>query len=921
MQQRFILIVFFALLFAAPIDMAFNATFEIGGIVSAQEYGQTDDEVASPFAISSKEKEQLLDKAEEALKWFKTLSQFDLDNLTPTAYREHILPLEAMQAAAILKENGQSRVSRQLRDIFPYFKASKEECFEISERLGNEVLESFKEDKELTKGTDSATLVQQGTKEFLDKGFNSAERFALIDPPETVPDLMKAINLLAVSGRPMLVRYYLAKLLEAESEPKDFADLIQQYGSRSLMRIASNKNFAPQGTEAVSKIFDEARKYWQDSDTVSDALDTLEPGAIANLAKGKPLPEETRDALQALWRGNRVSARQLIDLIADSDDDEEVAELLAALLSLGGDVKDALAEIVRAESAKPDNPKFLANAARGLIASILPQESFLLYPLIFSKSTDIPDEVRQAAETAVRMKTDRKPTLDEAISTLYTRAADYSERNRGLKVDSDGYVRFWNWDEKDKKPKYVRMLIPSAYRLFAYRYARTAWQISPEDGEVHPALRRFYLAMLFDRAAYLNGRDISFDPESAGIQTELDELGALSPAELEKLLGESLDNKRHAAAQIATILLGRQLAGKPDVAKKFLNSKDAKPRTLVRAVASPDRRVRFAALETLMSLKPDAPYPGSSHIAEALDWFARADGRRLLVSAYPKVDEAAKRAGFFIESGYQSLIATTGKQAMQLAAQSPDVELLLYDTKCRQPIAAQLVQEMRIDNRTHDIPIAVLSDDEKILDSAPNLRSDMRKDDMQRIDRLSSDNPFKLSIAMVYPPVIDDNTGRRLLNDLFDRTGAEPVPPDLRLEQARKALGWLKEIVEAAKDGPKIYQFENFDELLHDALYSDVRLDQGLELASVVDSATAQAGIYEVVASNVYPMEIREKAADSFERNIKHFGIRLRGKQVQRLYDCYNASSGTSEKTQELLARMIDLIEDKVFSDEKNSDK
>lgn len=865
-----------------------------------------DDDVASPYAVTPEEKEKLLEKAEEALIWFRSLARETRSGIPSAGYRKKIQPMELMQAAAMLKKMDKTDVSRMLREMLPFLQPSSEECFEIVERLGDETLESFLEEKEILTGdtVDAPTRLRQGARRFLRESLTPAEKMALMDGPKSAAELVDAIDLLAVSSKPMLVRYYLRKLLDIETTPEECGKIVRKIGSRRLMQIAGNEHFAPQGEKAISKIFQEAQKHWSDSETVSGALD-----AWKGPDRSGRISEESKESLHALWRGQRVSSSQLIDRLAETDDDKDADELIAVLLSIGGDVKEALSESLRS-----DRPTLLRHAARGLDVVASEREAFLFYPILYSTSETVSDELRKQVEQAVVRRLGRKPTLDEAVATLGLRADDYFTKNRALRADPDGYVRFWNWDETEKKPKYIRMLVPAAYRLFAYRYALQAQRIASPESDRYAAVRRRYLTTLFERTGHLNGLDEPLDEKIAA----LDEVTAdLEVPQLERILIESLKNEHFAAARVAVTLLGKR-----GDAKELLSSGDGRPRPIVQATAAPDRRVRFAAADAIMSLEPDFPYPGSSLIPEALAWFSRADGRRILVSAHPKQSAAAKTAGYFIACGYKGDLAVTGREAMRLAAATPDVEMLVVDLRCSEPSVPDLVQAMRNDNRTHDIPIAVLSDSSTVLDDAERRQSLHTLPTMQKIERSGPDNPFGVSLSQVYARIVSDEGARWVETDLFEKTGAEPVSPEVRLEQARQALDRLKKIQQAVADGgPEIYRIENLDDIISDALRSDVRLISGLELAASVRSSKAQGAIYDIVADVMYPLDIREKAVEAFTQSVKRFGILLRGKQVQRLYDRYNAGETELKETQELLGRVLDLIEDTVFGEEERKDE
>ncbi len=849
--------------------------------------------MAAPWAVTAAEKEQLLDRAEAMLVWYRSMER-EQRHATPAArFRQQMSPLEIMQAAAILQEKDQGDMSRMVREMLPYFHVTPMECFEIAERLGEATLESFAENKELLDGetVDSVTRIRQEAGKFLEESLLTVEKMALIDEPADKPwgayDLMKAIDVLTVAGRPVLVRHYLNQFLATEAEPEEFARIAEKIGSRRIMQLASNKNFAPQGGQAAAKIYAEAKKHWTDEGILEEALEDW-----AGFDDAGNLTPESAAALRVLWKGERLSIPQMIEKLGTIESEKEADELAVAILSFSPDAKEALVASLQSE-----NSTLVAHAARGL--AMTTNETWPLYPSLFG-SSKLSDGQRDEIKKILERRGQKIPEPPEAAATLFARAKDYYDKNRPLKSDADGMVSFWTWNAAEQKVEYVEMTVPEAYRYFAWNYARQAWQIHPK----HSQIRELYLATIFDRAAHSNGLDkpVTPDNKEIGDVTELIDIKLL-----ERILAQSGKDDHDGTATVAAVLLGRLGS-----TEELLVSDDGRPRILVQATAAKNRRVRFAALEAVMSLKPDTPFPGSSLIAEALTWFAHADGRRVLVSAHPKQTDAAKTAGFFIESGYSGELASNSRDAMQKAVASPDVEMLVIDLACTNPPVPIIVQEMRNDARTHDVPIAVLTDKEKALDSAIDGRS---LPTMEKVDLLSSDNPFAVSLSKIYPRIVSSESAKWVNEDLLQKTGTAPVPPELRLEQAQKSLDWIREIVERQQDGPKVFHFENLSDIVAGALRSDVRLQQGLELAVAVKSAGMQAAIYEIVASNVYPMELREKAAAAFEQSIDKFGVLLRGRQVQRLYDRYNGSEAEDQAVQKLLSRMIDVLETKTFEE------
>jgi hypothetical protein len=999
------------------------------GSVSAQESGENELS-ATPFAVTADEKIQLLEKIRETLKWFYTLDVADRQRLPVKHFRAKISPLELMQAAALLKQKEQPDMSRMVREILPYLEPTLLECFEIQERLGVETLNSFQEEREILSGienkTDSTTRIKDGATRFLKEALNPAEKIALYREPQTPAEMMKAVDVLATTGRPTVIRYYLRKFLDANAKPNEYAQIAESLGSRKLLQIANNKNFEPHGKEVIAKIIAEAKKFWQNDDVVAESLERW---------KNQENPQNDKP-LHALWKGNNLSLAQLIEKLGEIQDENEIDRLLAVILSFSTNGREGLAAALNS-----NNPALLFNAAHGLAQSVHDNESFLLYPALFAPSPLSNEQRQQIAETP-RSRPLNLPDPENAAHELLKRANDYFEKKRSLNADFDGYVRFWNWNEKEQKVKYIRMKLPAAYRFFACRYAEQAYRIMPEIREI----QRLYLTTLFERTAYLNGLDTplnqknNFNTHSGKISDDAGELSgdadepsgnndkpsgdndkpsgdndkpsndsdkpsndsdkpsndsdkpsgdadklsgdadkpsgdadklsgdadkpsgdADKPSNdadklsdnaekpknlttdfnqssadvgetpmfhlnkivaqiepqpqkqrslLEEVLQFAIRKEHYAAAQVAAQMLGR--LNDQDVLQPAANGK---PSPLIQAVMAKDRRVRFAALEAVMNLQPAAPYSGSGFVAETLVWFSRSDGQRILISAHPKLANAAKTAGFFISSGYRGELAQTCRTAMQCAAETPDTELIVVDRITSEPSVAELVQEIRNDPRTADIPVAVLSDNEIILESSPNFQN---RPEMQKIDQLHPNAPFTVSLSQTYPYVVNEDAAKWVHNDLFTKTGIEHVPPAIRLEQARKSLGWIKTILEKNQNGRKIYHFEDLEDTVLRALRSGGRIEEGLELAAVVKSNAMQAAIGETAANALFPIELRQKAANAFKKSIDNFGILLRGQQVQRLYDRYNAGESEPKESQKLLESLIDLVEEKFNKKENN---
>ena len=157
----------------------------------------------------------------------------------------------------------------------------------------------------------------------------------------------------------------------------------------------------------------------------------------------------------------------------------------------------------------------------------------------------------------------------------------------------DGRVELWRWNAEKRRCE-VRTGTPEdAARAMAARWASNASLGLFGNREI----RLLCLAALLDDAAYTNGLDKPLDERSRTIAKQY------APKVLDETLAYAMAQHHPAAAAAAARLLGE--IGKAD---ELLYQGD-KLAPLVRAVQSPDRRLRMAALEAIVKLRPTKPFP------------------------------------------------------------------------------------------------------------------------------------------------------------------------------------------------------------------------------------------------------------------------------------------------------------------------
>jgi hypothetical protein len=315
-----------------------------------------------------------------------------------------------------------------------------------------------------------------------------------------------------------------------------------------------------------------------------------------------------------------------------------------------------------------------------------------------------------------------------------------------------------------------------------------------------------------------------------------------------------------------------------------------------------------------MQLNPSVPYQGSSFVSDMLVWFARAEGQKTVVIVHPKFSEASRFAGYFIPIGYASELAVTCRKGFLLAAETPDVELVVVDSFVHDQSVSEFVRVLRKDNRTYNIPVAIYSGEPqrkpKIYQANQNA---IELQLMQQTDRIQPNASFVTSLSQTYTRPDNDAATQLIEADLMRKTSTIIVPTEIRIDQAKKSLKWIKQTIIDAQIKQKIYHYENINELVLRAIHSTTHITEGLEIATEIKSATMQLAIFNTAADATLPITIRQQAANFFETSIKKHGILIRGKQILTLYDRYNSSEFETKDSQDLLSKIIDIIEEKAI--------
>lgn len=674
--------------------------------------------------------------------------------------------------------------------------------------------------------------------------------------PSTPAQLARAANVLAELGRPDLGRQLLQKLLEAKPNDEQLGALAEEFGSAMFLSMAGRAEMRPEAEQLADAVLAVVNRSLRDPARIAGLIGQLQDAS----------PEARLKALTGLREARWAAVGPLLGVLADASRGAEQASVRAVLAEMGSDATGPLLGLLEAS-----DPKLVAQAIRAL-AEAGTQEAVIYLLRPYSLETGDP-AVRAAAGAALKARVGRTPTRTEAVRLLTERARAYFARRQPIKAGVDGRVELWRWDEDSRQCVSKSYPADEASAVMAARLARDAYALAGAD----PQIRRLYLAATLDAAAYEAGLD---QPLPRGEGTAMAEAAALGAEVIEDLLEHAIAADHVPAATAAARILGR--IGTADA----LLRQGTQPAVLVRATWHADRRLRMAATDAVIRLQPARSFPGSSHVAEALAFFAASSGARRALVAGPSTEDSRRLAGMLAAAGYQVDTAVTGRELGRLAVASPDYELALIDAAIERPTIDLLLKELRKDCRSGTLRVGLIARDGFL----PRARHVARSD------------PAALAFSR---PHSDESFARQLeqLTALAPRAFVDLA------ERQRQAAEALDRLAEVSRPGEKLYDVGRTQNAVLAALYTPGLGSKAAAVLGNLGNAESQRALVELASRWTQPLEVRRAAVDAFRQNSRASGILLTNREILLQYERYNQSENLDQATQQVLGSILDCIE------------
>ncbi len=674
--------------------------------------------------------------------------------------------------------------------------------------------------------------------------------------PTTPSECAQAAQTLADLERPELARKFIKKILAARLTPELYIELAKHFGTTTFTQMGSNADLAPEGKRLSDAVLNAVNNYLQDPKRITAMITQLQD----------PAEEKQAKAFMALREARGAAIGQLVAVLADASLAKEHPMVRAVLVQMKSEAVDPLLGIL-----ERSDPRLMVQAILVLREMrALKTPIYLLGPYTSDKSDK---NVRAAARAALLRMVGHLPTREEAVRILMDRAKDYYDRGQAIDRVVDGNVRMWSWNQGEQKCIVTVVPVETARRMIAARFARDAFALNKDN---HDA-KMLYLATMLEVAALEAGLDAPFE-EGEGTATA--EAVTFGMPTMERLLEYAMKNDHPVAGMMAARILGRH-----GDAEELLRRRP-EPCPLVRAIRSPDRRLRLAAVDAVFRLQPAWPFAGSSYIPEALKFFAATGGSPRAIVAGPRTGESRELAGVLAAMGYQVETAVNGRELVRKACASPDYELAMIDTGIENPRLGETLQQLRKETGSADLRVGILA----------------RHGHLPRAQRLAGRDP----LAMAFSRPHDQAAIEWQVEQLKTLAPERFVRHKQRQVQAAEALQRLAELGEPEN---RFYDLRSAEKAVLTALNTMELSNKASEVLAKTGTPESQRVLVEFASRWTLPVDARKAAVKALKRSIKKHGLLLTTDEIWRQYERYEQSKDLDEDTQYIRSLILDAIE------------
>ncbi|HEY3393486.1 MAG TPA: hypothetical protein VGK58_12315 [Lacipirellulaceae bacterium] len=507
-------------------------------------------------------------------------------------------------------------------------------------------------------------------------------------------------------------------------------------------------------------------------------------------------------------------------------------------------------------------------ARRGALSrAAMQMEPLVIGPLLAMLSTKDPALRADVSRLLTHLRaTEAAPFLAarsaSAERALLEAIENYSAGVPVFSPDEAGQVELWHWNDATKKLVSARYPADEARVIWIARLSRALAAARPDNREY---LRQAWLYVA-EAAGLTGGAKVSFSRASTNFISDV--------------LADALEHDFAHAAIAAASELGRRRDS------QVLYTADSRPSPLANALVHPSRKVQFAALTAIMAIDPTSPYPGSSRLPEALARFAASTGERRAVVAMPTHVAASDLAGMLAAHGVDADATNNGRDAVDIALRTSDLEMIFVDMDILVPGIRQVLYELRASGPTGDVPIAILAGE----------------GELEAAERLAEEHYRIIAV----PRLHSSEVVARTVAELIALAGRDAASANERAAQARQAMNWIESLL--SKNRP-FYELDYATPAIVTSLYRADGTVPATAALRRLGTPESQRALLEIANRPSLPKAQRLEAVAAFRTSVAENGVLLTSDEIIAQYHRYNASARADVDTQQILGAVLDAIE------------
>ncbi len=678
--------------------------------------------------------------------------------------------------------------------------------------------------------------------------------------PTTAAEILHAVDNLVNVQAYEVANEYLQKVLEFDLKPAQMAALHKEFGTLFFLKLLRTDPIRELGSQVTDRITLGADQYLRDPVQLERT--------VRKVASDQA--DTRRKAAAIIQQIGAAAVPRLLNALASGEYDEnERRRLASALKGIG---KPAVGPLVAALAS--DKTEMLEQAIFHLRA--LHAQSAVPYLLRPALDPKLPDSVRQRASRAVHSMTGVANSSFESAEKFLRFEIDRILTDPvAVPGDINDQSRLWIWSPEDEEIQRRTLPRDFAATLLAEWLASDLMRLNPADHRN----RQLFLAAHLGWTKLNSGLDEPMP--QADLDRRIDGFGFVSN-EVDEALSRALKQRNIPTAIAAAELLGRM----GDVG--LINSGRGTASPLACALRDSNQRVRFAAVEAILQLDPRQPFVGASDLVGSIVYAATASGRRKILVAHTNFEQTGTLAGLLRTLGYDPIAASNGKQALRIARQDPDIEIILIsDTVDRAPWQ-QTVQQLAFDHYSSQTPICIVTSSQR-LTSAENFAA--------RFDSVTA-----------FPFPHDHTSVTSLLRQVLPLTETYATSAGYRLEIAGRALQSMGVLLEH-RSRYAFYEFLPHEERLLTTMATPALGSRAAFVLGYLATPAAQTALVEFAGQSGQVLEDRREAAAALERAIRRAGIMLTQTQILQQYERYNEFLAADEDSATILGLVLDSIE------------